>query len=99
MKTLTLVIVEEKLPKGVLVFILIAVLLLAGLSNSCAIAQYSENVRKVLPATVRIIAVDSMGSGVAVGNWAKANGLKLPGFPPSCAPGSSPFYIQIVSYR
>jgi peroxiredoxin len=60
-------IVEEKLPKGVLVFFLITILLLAGLNNSCAIVQYSENARKVLPATVRIIAGDSLGSGIVVG--------------------------------
>ena len=42
------------------------ILLLSGLVNSCTITQYSENARKVLPATVRIIAGDSMGSGVVV---------------------------------
>jgi peroxiredoxin len=67
MKTLMSVMVEEKLTKGVLVFFLITVSLLVALSNSCAITQYSENARKVLPATVRIIAGDSMGSGVVVG--------------------------------
>lgn len=43
------------------------ILLLSGLISSCAVVQYSENARKVLPATVRIIAGDSMGSGVVVG--------------------------------
>ena len=60
-------IVDVKLPKGVPVLFLIAVLLLAVLSNSCAIAQYSGTARKVLPATVRIVAGDSLGSGVVVG--------------------------------
>ncbi len=50
-----------------LIFFLIPVLLLTGLGNSCAIVQYSDNARKVLPATVRIIAGDSLGSGVVVG--------------------------------
>ena len=53
--------------KRVLVLFLLTVLLLVVLSNSCTITQYSENARKVLPATVRIIARDSMGSGVIVG--------------------------------
>ncbi len=43
------------------------ILLLSGSANSCAIVQYSDNARKVLPATVRIIAGDSLGSGVVVG--------------------------------
>lgn len=66
MKTRASVIGEEKLPKGVFVFISIVLLLLAGVNNSCAISQYSENARIVLPATVRIIAGDRMGSGVVV---------------------------------
>ena len=67
MNTLALLIREENLRKGVLVFIFITALLIAGLSNSCAITQYSGTARKVLPATVRIIAGDNMGSGVVVG--------------------------------
>ena len=43
------------------------ILLLSFLISSCSIVQYSENVRRALPATVRIIAGDSMGSGVVVG--------------------------------
>ena len=55
------------MPKRVLVLFLVTVLLLVVLNNTCIFAQYSENARKVLPATVRIIAGDSMGSGVVVG--------------------------------
>ncbi len=55
------------MPKSVLTFLLVAILLLTGLGNSCSFVQYSDNARKVLPATVRIIAGDSLGSGVVVG--------------------------------
>jgi peroxiredoxin len=67
MKILLLLIAGEELTKSVLAFLLIAILLLTGLSNSCSIVQYSENASKVLRATVRIIAGDSLGSGVVVG--------------------------------
>ncbi len=51
----------------VFIFSLVVALSIAGLSGSCAIVQYSENARKILPATVRIIAGENMGSGVVVG--------------------------------
>jgi S1-C subfamily serine protease len=63
----TLVIAGEKLPKSIPAFLLIAILLLTGLGNSCSFVQYSDNARKVLPAAVRITAGDSLGSGVVVG--------------------------------
>jgi len=47
--------------------LVLMILLSSGLMNSCAVVQYSENARKVLPATVRIMAGDSLGSGVVVG--------------------------------
>ena len=65
--TSTLKRMGKPLQKTVAVYFLTTVLLFAGLSNSCAIVQYSDNARKVLPAAVRIIAGDSLGSGVVVG--------------------------------
>jgi len=53
--------------KVVFIFSLVTALSIAGLSGSCANVQYSENARKILPATVRIIAGENMGSGVVVG--------------------------------
>ena len=53
--------------KNVCRYFWIAVLLLAGVNSACAVSQYSGNAQKVLPATVRIIAGDSLGSGVVVG--------------------------------
>jgi peroxiredoxin len=58
---------KRSLRNEAILYLFAAVFLLSGLSNSCTIVQYSESVRQVLPATVRIIAGDSMGSGVVVG--------------------------------
>lgn len=53
--------------KAIAQCLLIVVLLLSVLSTACSFAQYSDSVDKVLPATVRIIAGNSLGSGVVVG--------------------------------
>jgi peroxiredoxin len=45
----------------------VMILLVSGLISSCIAEQYSENARQAWPATVRIVAGDSLGSGVVVG--------------------------------
>lgn len=67
MKTLESGAAEEQLLKAVHIYLLVLVLFLCALSNSCAVSQYSQNAQQVLPATVRIVAGNSLGSAVVVG--------------------------------